>query len=218
MPCCAALLGLLLLAGLIIGGYFLVKAIDNSAGDPPTNKPTDINFITNTTPNTNATNITTVTPIVTPPIPTIPPVINSNQTTVIPTPIPQNTTDQFSLPPIYTVPSTPAIVTNSTPITPIPPTSAISVGPDVSQQLYFSDPNIQIIDQYLRETDAYRLGNDPVLTNLALQNQNGSTMYYLTESTNTGKNYLYGVTMVNGQPTVQSVSISQSTTPTTHGL
>jgi hypothetical protein len=165
-----AILGLLLLAGLIVGGYFLVRAIDAGAGDPPTNKPNDINYVTN---------VTTVTPNITAPNATIiPPVINinGNQTTVIPAPVPQNTTDLFSLPPVYTVPTTPTI--NSTnPTAPITPTPAISVGSGVSQQLYFSDPNIQTIDQYLRQQDAYRLGNDPVLTDLALKNTNGSLVY-----------------------------------------
>jgi hypothetical protein len=167
------LLGLLLLAGLLVGAYFLVRAIDSGAGTPPTNKPNDINYVTN---------VTTVTPSVTAPnATTIPSVINTNgnQTAVIPAPVPQNTTDLFSLPPVYTVPSTP-VINGTSPTTPVNPAPAISVGSGVSQQLYFSDPNIQTIDQYLRQQDAYRLGNDPVLTDLALKNTNGTLVYELT--------------------------------------
>jgi hypothetical protein len=79
----------------------------------------------------------------------------------------------------------------------------------VSPQLYYSDPNIQTIDKFLRTQDAYRLGSNPTLTALSVQSINGTNYYYLTETTAGNKNYMYGVSMENGQPNVKSVSISQ---------
>lgn len=199
-PCCWALLGLLLLAGLLTGLYFLVRAISANAG-PPVDKPADIavNGTTNSTTNNTSNNSVNTTVVV----PSGPAVIDvntnphpstttnatkSNSTSVSPTTVnATSTTGLYTLPPNYVPPTS---TTNSTSVT-IPATTTTSnttvnnsntngTQTMINSQLYYSDPNIQIIDKYLRAQDAYRLGSNPTLTGLTLQNINGTTYYYLT--------------------------------------
>lgn len=83
-PCLWGCLGLLLLAALLTGLFFLIRAINAGAGTPEASKSTDINFKNNATANT-----TTNGTVVTPTSPSGPAVIDVETN---PTPTPLNNT------------------------------------------------------------------------------------------------------------------------------
>ena len=58
-PCCLALLGLLALAGLLTGLFFLIRGINAGAGSPVVNR-TDVNYKQNATTTNSTTNNTGV--------------------------------------------------------------------------------------------------------------------------------------------------------------
>jgi len=66
--------------------------------------------------------------------------------------------------------------TNSTTTVPITNTNVTSNSSNTS--LLQSDPNAVTIDKYLRSQDSYRLGNNPVLKDIQLKNENGKNVYY----------------------------------------
>jgi len=76
-----------------------------------------------------------------------------------------------------TNPSTIKTNTTNTTIT-VPITNTTVTSNSSNTSLLQSDPNAFTIDKYLRSQDSYRLGNNPVLKDIQLKNENGKNVYY----------------------------------------
>lgn len=232
-PCCLALLGLLALAGLLTGLFFLIRGINAGAGSPVVNR-TDVNYKKNATttnstsnntgvvviPGSNATTTTNSTSPVVIDVNTNPAVTNNTSvnststntttttttttnttnsgttgTTTNPT---ANTTTNTNTSTNTTTNSNTNTGTNtntntststSTTVKPVPAGATV-----LTNQQKAADPNVNVIDTYLRQQDATRLGTNPTLNSVStVTSANGVQTYYYDYSAGSGKHYIYGV-------------------------
>jgi hypothetical protein len=77
----------------------------------------------------------------------------------------------------------------------------------LSTQQILADKNTQTIDRLIKTEDAIRLGGNPTLEKVAVNDANGVRTYYYTYDNGTGYKYLYSILMDQSGPVIKTVTV-----------